>query len=293
MSHIIKNKKLEILIDLPEEKYSFSRFDWTGKITEVKFQNKPVTTIEQTDGENPHQVGKGFYNEFGIETPVGFDEAPVGGWFHKIGVGLLKKEDEQYLFSKKYEIKPGEFEYTLNPKSILMRCISEYCNGYAYILEKEIKLQESGFTINYTLQNTGDKSIITDEYVHNFTALNNTPIGGDYVLKFPFDLKPGASGEIVNPDNKVEIDQNEIKFNGTPNVPFFYSQLSGATEVKAKWELKHLKNALQISETGSFLTKKVNLWGCKHVISPELFFDISLGSGESVAWSRRYSIDSF
>lgn len=293
MPHLIKNKNLEILIDLPEEHYNFSRFDWTGKITEVKFQNKPVTTIEQIDGENQHQLGKGFYNEFGIETAVGFDEAPAGGWFHKIGVGLLKKEDEQYLFSKKYKIKPAKFEYTLTPKSIIIRCISEYCNGYAYILEKKIGLHQSGFTINYMLQNTGYKSIITDEYVHNFIALNKMPSGRDYVLKFPFDLKPGASGKIVNPDHIVEIGQNEVKFNGAPDVPFFYSQLSGDLEVRAKWELKHLKNALLISETGSFLTKKVNLWGCMHVISPELFFDISLSSGQSANWSRRYSIDSF
>ena len=35
MSHILKNKNLEIQIDLPAENYNFSRFDWTGNIVSV------------------------------------------------------------------------------------------------------------------------------------------------------------------------------------------------------------------------------------------------------------------
>jgi len=65
MAHILKNKNLEIHIDLPLENYNFSRFDWTGKIIKVKFQNVYVSTIERTDCENEHHFGKGFYNEFG------------------------------------------------------------------------------------------------------------------------------------------------------------------------------------------------------------------------------------
>lgn len=42
---------------------------------------------------------KGFYNEFGIDTPIAYEETKEGGYFHKIGIGLLKKEEEQYWFS--------------------------------------------------------------------------------------------------------------------------------------------------------------------------------------------------
>jgi len=44
--------------------------------------------------------------------------------------------------------------------------------------------------------------------------------------------------------------------------------------VAAFWELINTKNKIGISETGSFNTTRVNLWGWKHVISPELFYDI-------------------
>ena len=91
MPHILKNKNIEIHIDLPTENYSSSRFDWTGKIVNVMFQNIQLASVESLTSKNKMQIGKGFYNEFGIDTALGFNDAIIGDWFHKIGVGLLKK----------------------------------------------------------------------------------------------------------------------------------------------------------------------------------------------------------
>jgi hypothetical protein len=290
MAHVLKNKNLEIQIDLPSENYNFSRFDWTGKIVDVKFQNIQLSSVERIDCQNANCFGKGFYNEFGIDTALGFDETDIGGWFHKIGVGLLKKDEPQYLFSKTYEIKPAEFKIISDANRILISCKSKAINGYSYFLRKEIELYESSFTIKYYLQNTGEKDIITNEYVHNFTAINNDLIGSNYTLNFPFQLKPELFEETVNPELKVDIGQNEIKFNGTPKDPFFFSNLTGGENVDAEWELINLESKIGIRETGSFQTNKVNLWGWKHVISPELFFHIFIKPGQSTEWSRNYNV---
>ena len=290
MAHILKNKNLEIHIDLPIENYNFSRFDWTGKIVEVKFQNIQLSSIESTDCQNEHYFGKGFYNEFGINTALGFDETDIGGWFHKIGVGLLKKDDTQYLFSKNYEIKPAEFKIIYESNRLLISCKSKAINGYSYLLKKEIELQENSFTIKYFLQNTGEKDIITDEYVHNFAAINKELIGNNYILKFPFQLKPELFSDTVNPEQKVDIGQNHIEFNSSPKEQFFFSNLTGSENVDAQWELINLKSKIGISETGSFQTNKVNLWGTKHVISPELFFNISIKPSQSTEWTRNYNV---
>lgn len=290
MAHILKNKNLEIEIDIPSENYNFSRFDWTGKIVEVKFQNIELSSVERTDCQNENYFGKGFYNEFGIDTPLGFDETELGGWFHKIGVGLLKKEDPQYLFSKNYEIKPAEFKIITESNKILISCKSNAVNGYSYLLRKEIELHESSFTIKYFLQNTGEKEIVTNEYVHNFTAINKDSIGTNYILKFPFQLQPELFEETVNPELKVDIGQNEIKFNGSPKEQFFFSNLTGNDNVDAEWELINRESKIGISETGSFQTNKVNLWGWKHVISPELFYNISIKPGQSTQWTRNYKV---
>ncbi len=290
MPHLLKNKNLEIHIDLPDEQYNFSRFDWTGKIAAVKFQNSPLTIAERTDVVNDAVFGKGFYNEFGMDAALGFEEAVIGEWFHKIGVGLLKKEDDQYIFTKKYEIKPAEFKITTSPNKFIINCTSATVNGYAYVLKKEIALQESGFTINYALENTGEKDIRTDEYVHNFMAINKALIGSDYVLKFPFQIKPEHFGQTVNLEQKVVLGPNEIGFKGRPNEQFFFTNLSGGEQVNAAWELLHHKHKIGISETANFKTNKVNLWGWKHVISPELFIPIFIRPVESTEWSRTFKV---
>ena len=290
MAHILKNKNLEIHVDLPDENYNFSRFDWTGKIVEVIFQNIPLSSIESTDCQNEHYFGKGFYNEFGIDTALGFDETDIGGWFHKIGVGLLKKDDTQYLFNKNYEIKPAEFKIISESNRLFISCKSKTINGYSYLLKKEIELQENSFTIKYCLQNTGEKDINTDEYVHNFTAINKALIGNNYILKFPFQLKPELFADTVNPEQKVDIGQNDITFNSSPKEPFFFSNLTGSENVDARWELINLESKIGITETGNFQTNKVNLWGTKHVISPELFFNIFIKPGQSTEWSRNYNV---
>ena len=132
MAHILKNKNLEIHVDLPHENYNFSRFDWTGKIVKVNFNDVPISTVESFNCENENYVGKGFYNEFGIDSALGFDDAQIGEWFHKIGVGLLKKDSHQYLFSKKYDIRPAEFKTITNSNSLIISCKPEAVNGFSY-----------------------------------------------------------------------------------------------------------------------------------------------------------------
>ena len=173
MPHILKNKYLEIHIDLPLENYHFSRFDWTGKISKVKFNNIPLSSVERTDSQNEQILGKGFYNEFGIDAALGFEEAEIGGWFHKIGVGLLKKTATEYGFSKNYEIQPAIFNLTAESNRLIIRCQSKIVNGYGYELKKIIELQDNSFSIHYYLKNT-DAAVV---YANVSTAFTD---GGQF-----------------------------------------------------------------------------------------------------------------
>ncbi len=290
MAHVLKNNTLEIRIDEPFERYQGSRFDWTGKISEVIYRGIFLTRSERPDGQNEDQFGKGFYNEFGIATALGFEEADIGGWFHKIGVGLLKKDGDPYLFHKPYTIDPAHFDFLPGPDRVTVLCTSQNVNGYAYVLRKDIELQESGFAIHYNLVNTGEKEIRTSEYVHNFIGINRDDIGPDYELEFPFPLRPDLFEEAVNTEGKAVIGQNQVSFKASPKDQFFFSPLNGNTTVKAYWKLTHLKAGIALSEGGNFQTQKVNLWGWAHVISPELFHTLSLKPGQSTTWSRTYRV---
>ena len=290
MAHILKSNSLKVAIDLPLENYKGSRFDWSGKISSIRFKDLPLTTIEDAGSKDVNFLGKGLYNEFGITNPVGYNETPKGGWFHKIGVGLLKKEHKQYLFHRKHVIRPAHFDITYEDRKIIIICKSELVNGYSYILKKEISISENSFTINYFLHNTGEKKIITDEYVHNFMAINNALIGEDYKLNFPFPINSSLFDETVNSENKVEIGLDNVTFNKTPKKQFFFSNLTGGKELQAEWILTNLKANIGIKEIGSFKTDKVNLWGWGHVISPELFFKISVDPKKTMEWSRKFEV---
>ena len=290
MPHILKHKDIEVHIDLPTENYRLSRFDWTGKIVAVTFNGKYVSGVEIDNLPEGQHCGKGFYNEFGIESPVGYEEAEIGQPFHKVGIGLMIREESPYEFHKDYHVVPAEFEYVLGQNSLRISCKSSSVKGFAYYLEKEIKVNDDGFSIHYQLENTGEKSIVTDEYNHNFLSLDRSLIGKEYTLNFPFRLQPEKFGESVNPENCLEIGRNDISFKGTPSEQFFFSNLSGGAWVDAHWKLEHTRHNIGISETGSFPTNKVNLWGWKHVISPELFVHIHIKPGQSQEWTRTYKL---
>ena len=288
MPYILKNNALEVHIDSPSEGYNFSRFDWTGKVRKVLYQDIPVTTIERTDDVDINLFGMGLYNEFGIETAIGFEETRQGEWFHKIGVGALQKSGDSYQFTNPYKIRPATFHAEPRKHELRIRCVSESLNGYAYKLNKEFSIQGTSLNIEYQLENTGKKAILTDEYVHNFMGLDQKLIGKDYQLQFPFKLWEQEFQTLVNPEGTLELGKMGISFKNNPKEQFFVSHLNGPNTVPANWELQHLKYKIGIRETGSFTTQKVNLWGWQHVVSPELFHQISVEAGKTVEWSRTY-----
>jgi hypothetical protein len=290
MTYIISNSKLELSIDSPNENYQSARFDWSGKIAEVSFRGLKLTTTEQLNSEVPNTLGRGLYNEFGIDSPLGFSEAKCGEWFHKIGVGLLRKTDDHYLFHQAFEINPCEFSVSAQGQRIAFRCESPLLNGYAYVLEKEIELLDYGFIVKYHLLNKGRKEILTDEYSHNFLSIGSALIGSQDTLKFPFPLNSTQFDDYLNPKDVVQFKPSDITFLETPNNPFFFSNICNDKTLAKNWILENKDHKIGMSETTSFLASKVNLWGAGHVISPELFHTIKLDPGETQSWWRRYDV---
>lgn len=88
--------------------YRGTRFDWTGFITQVTL-NRGGHTFCVPESLVPGQGtgGIGLCNEFGISRAIGYDEAAVGEWFPKPGVGLLQKVSAApYSFAADYPLIP-------------------------------------------------------------------------------------------------------------------------------------------------------------------------------------------
>lgn len=293
MSIILKNNRLKLEIDNPGENYKFSRFDHSGKITQITLDDKySFCTVENIKTFNKENQGQGLYNEFGIGDPVGFDDCEIGEQFLKIGVGLLTKKDhEAYDFMKAYEYEPFKINIFCGDDWIKFVTNPVNCRGYEVILTKFIKLTENSFIIQYELQNIGSKPINTSEYCHNFIAVNHLNIDENYGLKFPFKIDRSVMDEYVNTEDAVIFKDKRMIFKSTPENQFFFSHMEYNQDFKGKWEITNDKYGVAMKETTDFIPDKINVWGWKHVISTEIFYKISLDPGQKTNWQRKYEFN--
>ena len=285
MSIVLKNKNLQLEFHTSDEGYKGSRFTQIGKLIDVTFKGVSFTTNELHNGFS-NQHGAGFYNEFDIDTALGYKETEKGDWFHKIGVGLLKKDDEKYDFLKKYEFKKVDISTEVNENSISFSAVQKEYNGYGYVLTQTYMLSKTGFSIEYRLENTGSKTIKTSEYNHNFLQIRNTLMDPTYKLNFIRELKMTKNSAFVNPNDAVDFNLKGLTFNETPESDFFWSELQAESGKILGWEL--IQKNFKIKATTDFTPSKMNIWGTRHVISPELFAEISVKPSEFKTWNRKY-----
>lgn len=270
--------------------YKGTRFDWTGFITQVTLaEGNHTFCVPESLKPGEGTGGRGLCNEFGISRAIGYDEAPIGGWFPKPGVGLLQKDDAQlYRFEKDYNVIPFAKEIEVEKETVKYRIEPMECNGYAMQLTKTISLQGDQLKIQYDLHNLGDKPFETEEYIHNFIGIDGLPTGKDFELRLPGALKV-EEPESSYTEKLLEVSNNRLTWNGNP-YRAFYCKLGGweASQADYNWELIHKPSGTGVRESGDFPVARMALWGEQHVISPEVFVNISVLPRQSKSWSRIY-----
>jgi hypothetical protein len=292
---VLSNPYLEIEIQLPGEGYAGSRFDHTGKIIQIRFNDRTFCTCEKNSSDDLNSSGRGLYNEFGIDEPLGYSDCKIGERFLKIGVGLLVKEtDDAYDFFRAYPVIPAETKVK-NPtrQSVLFTSEVKPYRDYGYRLAKSICLDSAGFSIKYELQNTGKKPISTNEYVHNFLAINDKRTDNNYTLRFSSPFSKAGFGEFVDPEDMLRAGTDSISWKGSPSKDFFISHIFSNKSKGISWTLLHKEEKCGISETVDFPVQRLNLWGCGHVISPEIFYKINILPGLKTTWERNYKLSIF
>ena len=287
----IQNKHLQVLIDEPGSLYTGSRFDWSGQISQITLDGKHhFCSVETLDKDLQTISGRGFCNEFGIETCIGYKDCTPGDYFPKIGVGLLQKESEKpYFFFTQYRIQPANF--IVNPISsngIQIDTSIENHRGYGFMLTKKYEIDDHSLVVHYQLENTGAKILETEEYSHNFAIVDDIPMGNSYRLSFPQKINIADLDEKVNPADSVSINEDNLTWNSTPPSDFFFSKIGGSSGAMNSWELENSKAGVGLRETCDFQPIRCNVWGKAHVISPELFHWISVKPGQTKTWKRKY-----
>ena len=199
----ISNGILKATLYLPDAKngyYRGTRFDWSGVISRLEYAGHGYfgQWFPRYDPKL-HDAIMGPVEEFRTgDSALNYADAKPGETFVKIGVGVLRKPEEQrYTFRTDYAIVDnGKWTVKSTPDAVVFTHeVTDPSSGYAYLYRKTVRLTpgKAQLVLEHSLSNTGRKVINTSVYDHNFFTIDGRPIGPDVSIRFPFALKPARS----------------------------------------------------------------------------------------------------
>lgn len=290
----ISNGILKAKLYLPDAQqgyYQGTRFDWSGVIHSLKYQGHEYFG-EWFDTYDPkiHDAITGPVEEF---TPIGYEEGKVGEPFLKIGVGVLRKpEEERYRFSRLYEVvEPGTWKTRIKADRVEFTHEIAGPDGYAYRYKKTVRLAKGKpeLVLEHTLQNTGQRAISTTVYNHNFFVIDQAPTGPDIRTHFPYEVQ--AEGQGIGTlaefgDSQLiylrELQKGENIY--TPGVRGF-----GPKAQDYHLDIQNLKTGAGVKITADQPLDKLVFWANYRTSCPEPYIQVQAAPGEAFTWQINYA----
>jgi hypothetical protein len=278
--------------DPAEGYYRSCRFDYSSMIGSITYDSHRIFREWKTPhSPDDNEGGIGISEEFNINadagtpSPPGYDEAGDGGTFVKIGVGALVKTGGSYQFYGNYQIAdPGTWTVTRGIDWIQFVHELGGVNGYGYIYTRRYNFNtsENSFTIEKTLENTGTKAMLAEQYAHNFFNIDNTDICPDYSVTFGWNLSGGINGTEIS-GNTISISQNVTES--------IYGQPGGYSggENENSIIIKNSATGGMVSITGSEPVGRCAFFATPIAICPEIFVLFNVDPQDSKTWSNTYT----
>jgi hypothetical protein len=279
------------LPDADKGYYRGTRFDWAGVMPNLEYRGHRYFDVWNPQPYDPklHDAITGPVEEF---TAVGYDEAPVGGEFVKIGVGaLIKPSDTGYSFSLHYEIKKAG-KWKVEKKKDLVEFTHTLTDaaGYSYQYHKTVKLTRGKpeLVLEHRLKNTGAKPLETSTYNHNFFVIDGEPTGPSIRTTFPFDVSAEGKGFGTIAEARQKTIVYTRNLNKGENVFSTGLQGFGTTPQDYDITIQNLKSGAGVRIRGDRPLEKMVFWACPTTSCPEPYIRLSVAPGEEVQWSIRY-----
>ena len=291
-STIISNSEVKMKVYLPDPEkglYRATRFDWSGVIGSTQYRGHEYFGYwKETHDPLYHEDLTGPVEGF-IDPGLGYADAGKGGKFIRIGVGILEKPDEtEYNWTRTYKILDhGSWGIDQGDDWLIFTHEIKSDFGYAYIYTKTIKLKTDGFIIDHSLQNTGDKTIETDQFNHNFFMIDGEQSGPAFTVSFPYAI---SSDDDLK--GFVEITDKDINFIRKIDKSSVFLELDGYSDEVADHQVTVMNH-----ESGGGVTFTVNkplsrmaFWACKTTVCPENFIQLSIEPGGEDSWVSDYTL---
>jgi len=280
------------LPDTEQGYYRGSRFDWSGVIAELKYNGHDY--FGQWFRRYEPIINDAILGPVEEFSAIGYDEAPVDGEFLRIGIGGLRKPEENgfqrfgyYEFSN-----PGKWKVKTAKNSVTFTHELKDVAGYSYVYQKKVRLVKGKpqLVLEHTLKNTGKKAIQTDVYNHNFFMIDNEPTGPNMVVKFAFPLR------VATENPAVRILGNQIEYLlDPPNRSVFFEDIQGHTNSVKDYDfrIENKKTGAGVRITGDRPISKIIYWSSATTQCPEPYIDIDIQPGKSFSWTITYDFYTF
>jgi len=274
--------------------YRGVRFDWSGLIASLDYAGH--TYIDQWfDNYNPytHDAVLGPMQEF---ESIDFESASVGDPFLKVGVGVLTRIDERnYSIGKYYTpVDLGKWNVKTGKNFVKFTQVLESQIGYSYVYTKTVTLTEGKpeLKMTHSLKNTGEKTINTDVYNHNFFIIDNELAGPNIQIVFNFNLEGEGRGvgEIVDlQENKLVYLQELTK--GYVMLEYIYG--FGPTPDDYDFRIENLKTKTGIRVQCDQPLSRMKYWSRNTTYCPEPYITVFAEPGKEFTWEYTYNFYTF
>lgn len=304
----ISNGKISATVYLPDPVNGFyrgTRFDWSGVLRSLEanghsyygpwFTKRSETVRDFIyDGDDivagPCSSTMGPADEF---RPLGYEAAKPGGTFVKIGVGMLRRNDEKaYDAFRLYPVADhGKWSVKREGDSIeILHILSDESSGYGYEYRKTLRLVKgkSEMELAHSLKNIGKNPIETQVYNHNFLVIDGKGPQAGTTVMLPFAV---STERPPNPE-LATIEGNKVVYKKTlagKDVVSF--PIAGFGDTPSDHEIRVESKALKagMSMRGDKPLQRVNLWSIRSNVSVEPFVTVSVAPGKEFRWTSSYS----
>jgi hypothetical protein len=290
----ITNGSVRAKLYLPDTKegyYRATRFDWSGIVASLEYRgNNYFAPWKEGHDPKDHEAISGPVEEY--LTDEAWNATKVGATVLKIGVGILRKPDEnKYDFSKTYElVNYGQWSVkTANDQAEFIQTLNDAPSGYGYEYHKTVRLaaDKPDLILEHSLKNTGAKVIDTRVYDHNFFVIDGQPSGPDFTIRVPFHL----TVDHAELKDLVQIRDDEIAYlrvlKPGENA---YAELSGFTEDPKDYDIRveNSKTGAGVRVTADRPLAALSFWTAHTTLCPEAFLKMHLEPGAESKWTITY-----
>ncbi|TAE32977.1 MAG: hypothetical protein EAZ91_03710 [Cytophagales bacterium] len=290
----LNNGHVRTVLYLPDATrgyYRGIRFDWAGAFKSLTHNDHDyVSQWFETYNPTMHDAINGPADEF---VALGFDGAKPGETFVKIGVGVLRKPDEKaYFFARDYDVVDrGKWTVKRGKNNVAFTHeLADPATGYGYRYTKTVRLtkNEPELVLEHSLTNTGQKTIETSTYNHNFWIIDGQPTGPGIEVVFPYAIRGQGQGfgDLVKPTGKKLIYSRTFE----KKEYVFSAGLEGfdATPAGYDFSIENTKTGAGVRATADLPLDKLVYWACATTSCPEPYVRLSAAPGETKNWNIRY-----